>query len=870
MINPSGQNIITRTPIGTVTGPGYQFQGGPVISIEPEVYLNQKARYLQHLHELRRINEGDDTADSPGYALNLIRFPISILPGKCTEAGHGAEMTMTLTPHLNPDLLPTTFRNLVLNDLVEQIAYPVTQFINNPENSIYLDDRRPASSGDLTGQVAQLFELVDTYPEGIADNLSQLETLRYVLSLQPLFKRSEWTWVDDLLREKAKMGNKVADRETFAKTYMKYNNLIKGSLPIAIVPATKSRRASLPFPPAQMVDVYGFNYTYQIAVEAHRGLWKERFSKPCVESDRYYFHMPDVQGFLHEEIAGVQKLLADPHNGDLWRRFSLEYLATAVRSNQTTVIRCLRTAFANAVKEKAGPNVREITVALAWAYVVESALLTEQLVQDMKESAAAKGCPCPPNGWLDYFMPEPSAEARAAFNQYVKCRWPIHVFSLDPVAQQQNLSDTYSARRELQLAMSLAFVTGQLSASNMTSYARRIEVDMATVDLNNTAVGFSHGDNTFGWRFYPRFQTPDIESNATVFFRDMLIGGPKKNALLRQRRLEPGIRECVAVVMMPSFVPYADLSVNSNWFALTNPKRKLMDAECAMRMSKAVKMIETCGPQVADAACYRDGDLCRLMDKAKQLGDRLPYQSASVQIPYENTLGGFAMFNTGVTDLAPELTGWYGSPSINPCQYTTLFLVGNHFSVHQTKVIAGGQEVWSGLNTSTGNNGTSEMLSREVIKVVIPPNPQLVGNAQQKFVDVHLATPYGVSQHLLIPVCGAASQSCPAAVATPPTPPPAPAAIPAPMSPPTTVVVPQGTNVTAPAGTPVITTPSPAVPPSTPTPPAGTPMSSIGSPLPSIPTAPPAMIPALVSVQPSSGTVNDMLPPIPIPGSGQH
>src|ERR1700733_4622104 len=100
------------------------------------------------------------------------------------------------------------------------------------------------------------------------------------------------------------------------------------------------------------------------------------------------------------------------------------------------------------------------------------------------------------------------------------------------------------------------------------------------------------------------------------------------------------------------------------------------------------------------------------------------------------------MFNTGVTDLAPELTGWYGSPSINPQQPTTLFLTGNHFSVHQTRVIAGGLNV---CNT--------ELLSRQVIKVVIPPNPTLLGNASQKFVDVHIATPYGVTQHLLIPVC---------------------------------------------------------------------------------------------------------------------
>ena len=57
-----------------------------------------------------------------------------------------------------------------------------------------------------------------------------------------------------------------------------------------------------------------------------------------------------------------------------------------------------------------------------------------------------------------------------------------------------------------------------------------------------------------------------------------------RNALLRERRLEPGIRECVAIVIMPSFVPYADLNVTSNWFSLTDPKRKVMDTEFAMRL----------------------------------------------------------------------------------------------------------------------------------------------------------------------------------------------------------------------------------------------------------------------------------------------
>jgi len=84
-----------------------------LLGIKPVLELDQRSRYLQHLHELRRINEGDDTSDSPGYSLNLVRIPVSMLPGKLTRTGFGAEITVTATPFLSDDLLPTTFRNLV-------------------------------------------------------------------------------------------------------------------------------------------------------------------------------------------------------------------------------------------------------------------------------------------------------------------------------------------------------------------------------------------------------------------------------------------------------------------------------------------------------------------------------------------------------------------------------------------------------------------------------------------------------------------------------------------------------------------------------------------------------------------------------------
>ena len=406
-----------------------------------------------------------------------------------------------------------------------------------------------------------------------------------------------------------------------------------------------------------------------------------------------------------------------------------------------------------------------VTPALAWAVIVESALLNDHLVRDMKETASAKGC-CLCGDWKPYYLPAPPDDARQSFNEYVRCRWPIHVFALDPQVEEQNLADQDTTRREMQLALSLAFVSGQMSGNNLTRYARRLDAQYDTISLNRTAVGFSHGEDTFGWRFYPRFQTPDIESNFTVFFRDMLIGGPTKDQLLRERQLEPGVRDCVAIVMMPSFVPYLTADVSSDWVNLTDPKCKELDCKETLRLSRSVKAIQNCACGVQDADCYRDGELGRLLRKADQLSARLPLQTLSVQVPYENTLGGFQMFSSGVTDLAPELYGWYGAPYVRVDAPTTLFLMGNHFSIKQTRVIAGGVPVdnrWpiGAPGTMLPSLPTQELLSRQVLRVTIPPGAQTIESNGRFFVDVQVATPYGATSHLLIPAV-----SYPSALAT--------------------------------------------------------------------------------------------------------
>jgi hypothetical protein len=188
---------------------------------------------------------------------------------------------------------------------------------------------------------------------------------------------------------------------------------------------------------------------------------------------------------------------------------------------------------------------------------------------------------------------------------------------------------------------------------------------------------------------------------------------------------------------MPSFVPYVLFDMRTNWFRLTDPSKKEFDLHDGMELSAEVVELHQLSQQcVSDQNKYRHGDVHRLMRSVDQLETRLPLQTKYVQMPFENSLGGFEFFNSGTPDLAPELKGYYGEPGLSQEHKTTIFLVGDHFSVHETKVIVGGQSV------------KAKLLSRQVMEITVDP----VFNVLNKNVDIHVATPYGVSNHIDVPV----------------------------------------------------------------------------------------------------------------------
>src|SRR5439155_23382026 len=97
---------------------------------------------------------------------------------------------------------------------------------------------------------------------------------------------------------------------------------------------------------------------------------------------------------------------------------------------------------------------------------------------------------------------------------------------------------------------------------------------------------------------------------------------------------------------------------------------------------------------------YRPEDVKRLHVKLQQVEKMLPMQSYDVNVPYENTLGGFDLFVPGTTALVPILVGYDGldqvvnsPPGDGNVSPSAFILYGKHFSILETKVVAGGRLV---------------------------------------------------------------------------------------------------------------------------------------------------------------------------------
>ena len=670
--------------------------------------LDEQSRYLYHLQQLRRINTGDDTADMPGYGLYLLRLPVSVLPGSKTFMGKGAAVTVKASHYLTPDLLPTTFEDFVTNNLADKLA-------------LFID-----SILDLDA-----FRTLD--PESIRNEAAR--------------SHNGETQTGSRRQEKGE-GNKQEPIRPLAQVFRAAT--LHSPSATSNGPGVRTDATS-----SELAETMGPELILPLVADIKQA--RENSTNRDLST----------RDWLRTQIKASYRYMRDNSTSHNFQRDAINYIGDLVARREYCQLRICRDQWITSlpgfgqppqsaticVDGRQLPTIRTIE-SLAFGIIVTAYGLDRQLKADMENINLQKGCiPGNPCGECFYeLMPTP--RARALYNAYVECKWPVHVFSVDPVVDQQNVEQVSSVRSELQVALAVAASTGQISFNNAEQYARRLETDIETIGLNRTAVGFGAGEQTFGWKFYPRVQTHQPESNPRRIADLLLFNGPGPYYDVRHRKIEPGLRECTALIVMPTFVPYLRLETTTNWFGLIGKcAEQYLDSQDILELGHKVQLARAALASVQQTCAYRSADLAGLKTRVEQLEAQLPLQSQLVSFPYENTLNGSEVFTSGYSHLAPQLRDWYGTPAA--CKEFSVFLTGNHFSVHETNVIAGG------INLPQDK---FHLVSRNVMRITVPANAHVETRpvpmrdprtgmfvmVLEPSIDIHVVSPNGQSNHLLI------------------------------------------------------------------------------------------------------------------------
>jgi hypothetical protein len=395
---------------------------------------------------------------------------------------------------------------------------------------------------------------------------------------------------------------------------------------------------------------------------------------------------------------------------------------------------------ANGGQEALGDRRRRVTNILAFALKIQAAGVNRRLKQDIADQVPTLQPEVLRN--LSLFEPEVSEPAFRAFEQYVEAKWPLRVYAIEPVIAQQNIADVMGRRTQTALDLVSAGLIGPVQALTGFSTDRRAEDDETAIRLNPTMVGFGAGQSTFGWVFYPRLQTGGSSNGRWLTDAALFLTGRAADLIGGDQSIEPGQRECTALIEMPNFIPKIEFITVTDWFRTSEVgDGQKSDLERSSILGRMLVSAETAINQAKIEGQYRPEEYQIALDRIRQLKDMMPTQRLVVRVPFSGDHNDSRIFCSQGLQLRPSILGWHGKPPV--CgEESTIFLEGRNFSVHDTHVIAGGKLA------------SAVLVSRNLLEVTIAkdatPTPSAQGN---ELLDINVGTPSGVSNHLLIPMC---------------------------------------------------------------------------------------------------------------------
>ena len=99
---------------------------------------------------------------------------------------------------------------------------------------------------------------------------------------------------------------------------------------------------------------------------------------------------------------------------------------------------------------------------IAFVLEIQAYAVDRYLKEDMRMMISQRELQCGDVDEFCFYEFRPEAPSQDAFIKYVEGhKWPLHVYSVDPVIDQQNVLDAFSRRTELQLALAASVAAGR-------------------------------------------------------------------------------------------------------------------------------------------------------------------------------------------------------------------------------------------------------------------------------------------------------------------------------------------------------------------------------------------------------------------------
>ena len=378
---------------------------------------------------------------------------------------------------------------------------------------------------------------------------------------------------------------------------------------------------------------------------------------------------------------------------------------------------------------------------LGYALRIQAAAVNRRLKQDMVDQEPTLKSDTLKK--MSFFEPNASDEAMRLFERYVDEKWPLRVYAIEPVIAQQNVADGFGRRTQSAFELAAAAPVAPLKAiSGLASVGlvseHRGAEDENAIRLNPTMVGFGAGERSFGWIFYPRIQTRMRDGHLITDIQ-LLLNGRFPDPTGKEQSIEPGQRECTALIVMPNFIPKIEFITVANWFRTSEVgEGQKSDLEKASTLARKLVAAESALNRANIERKYRPEEYQIAVERLNQLKSLMPTQRLVVHVPFTDDNNDSRIFCSQGGQLRPTLLAWHGPPPLQG-EESTILIEGKNFSVHDNHVIAGGQPA------------KQVLVSRNILEVTISKDACPSHSADGKpLLDISVATPHGVSNHLLM------------------------------------------------------------------------------------------------------------------------